>query len=817
MSFVFFIAYTVLVIGGVLLAALWFWKRAVRRGGEASRSLGMVLFSVLLPKLSPKDAEALASVDRVREKIAVMEQLFRGLREIHDSWRHEFLYGPPVFSLELTIPEVGQEVLFYVAVPRQFGMAVEKLIQGLYPDANVERVKDYNIFSPFGKNFGFAIAGSKNPYLPLHTYQTLEVDPLKSFTEAFSKIAEKGEGAAIQIVARPAGAKWSKKLSSILNFLKKGKKLSQAVYEAGRWAVEKELSAIMAAGTDKKKEEKMEKPEPHSDLLMKVMEQKASKPLFEAAIRVISSAETRERAESIARSLATPFQTFALEGVNSLKSVDMQGSAFSDFVYRFSFRLLSEQQTVILSSEELASFFHFPNTPLESSNVKVLKSREHPAPVEMPSVGLLLGKNIYRGEERAIRMTDDDRRRHLYIIGQTGTGKTAFMREMIRQDIVAGKGLCFIDPHGDAAEEIISLIPESRANDLIYFNPGDIARPMGLNMLEYDPRFPEQKTFIINELMDIFNKLYNMSITGGPMFEQYFRNSAGLVMDDPESGNTLLEIVRVLSDKPFRDMKLAKCKNPLITQFWTQVAEKAGGEASLQNMVPYITSKFDTFLSNEIMRPIIAQEKSAFNFRNVMDSGKILLINLSKGRLGELNSSLIGLLMVGKLLMAAFSRIDIPDQDQRRDFYLYIDEFQSVTTKSIATILSEARKYRLNLTIAHQFIGQLDEDIKKAVFGNVGSVAAFRIGVEDTEMIAKQFSPIVSADDLLNLPNRHGYAKILINGATTRPFSFVTTDMTKGNPDIIEPLKEYSSLKYGVPREAVEEDILRRYNARTGA
>ncbi len=410
---------------------------------------------------------------------------------------------------------------------------------------------------------------------------------------------------------------------------------------------------------------------------------------------------------------------------------------------------------------------------------------------------------------------DDDRRRHLYIIGQTGTGKSVFLKEMIRQDILAGKGVCFIDPHGDAAEEILSFIPPERADDLIYFNPGDTERPMGLNMLEYDPRYPEQKTFIINELLDIFNKLYDMKLAGGPMFEQYFRNATALVMDDPSSGNTLLEINRVLLDKQFRDLKLSKTSNPLVRQFWTQLAEKAGGEADLKNLVPYISSKFDTFLSNEIMRPIIAQQKSAFNFRDVMDSGKILLINLSKGRLGELNSSLIGLIMVGKLLMAAFSRVDIQNQDDRKDFYLYIDEFQNVTTKSIATILSEARKYRLDLTITHQFIGQLEEDIKKAVFGNVGSMVSFRIGVEDTEILEKQFAPVITADDLLNLPNRHGYARLLINGQVTRAFSFETPPMSQGNPAVVPQLKEFSRLKYGADRAEVEKSIVDRYNAQT--
>jgi len=306
---------------------------------------------------------------------------------------------------------------------------------------------------------------------------------------------------------------------------------------------------------------------------------------------------------------------------------------------------------------------------------------------------------------------------------------------MIRQDILDNKGVCFIDPHGSDVEDILGMIPPERVEDVIYFNPGDIERPMGLNILEYDPNHPEQKTFVVDELFGIFQKLYAGSPESmGPVFEQYFRNSAMLVVEDPETGNTLLDVSRVMTDERFRELKLSRCKNPIITQFWREVAVKAGGEAALANIVPYITSKFDVFLANEIMRPIIAQEKSAFNFRQIMDEKKILLINLSKGRLGDINSNLIGLIIVGKILMAALSRVDMPDKE-RNDFYLYIDEFQNVTTSSISMILSEARKYRLGLNIAHQYIKQLDDGIRDSVFGNVGSIAAYRVGSEDASAL----------------------------------------------------------------------------------
>jgi type IV secretory pathway TraG/TraD family ATPase VirD4 len=444
--------------------------------------------------------------------------------------------------------------------------------------------------------------------------------------------------------------------------------------------------------------------------------------------------------------------------------------------------------------------------------VAVLTATEAEAPPNLSSLGLLLGTNMFRNIATPAYMAREDRQRHFYIIGQTGTGKTTLMLNMVRQDIEAGEGVCFIDPHGETAEKILRYVPPGRMRDVIYFNPADTDFPFGLNFLEYDQRFPEQKTFVVNELFSIFQKLYGaVPESMGPAFEQYFRNATMLVIDDPSSGATLLDVQRVLADKEFRDYKLSRTSNVVVQTFWRQIAEKAGGEASLQNMVPYVTNKFDAFLANEIMRPVIAQQTSSFNFRTVMDEGKILIINLSKGRLGELNSALLGLILVGKLLMAALSRVEIAEEEKRRDFYLYIDEFQNVTTPSIATILSEARKYRLNLVIAHQFIAQLDEKIKNAVFGNVGTIAAFRVGAEDAEFLAKQFEPVFNASDLINIDNRNAYLKLLIGGQTARPFSIKIDAPAVGDSTASAAIKEFSRLTYGRPRAQIEADILRRY------
>ena len=397
--------------------------------------------------------------------------------------------------------------------------------------------------------------------------------------------------------------------------------------------------------------------------------------------------------------------------------------------------------------------------------------------------------------------------RHFYIIGQTGTGKSVLLKDIIIQDIRAGAGVCMIDPHGSDVLDILSQIPEERMQDVIYFDPGATERPMALNMMEYDESRPEQKTLVVDELLGIFKKLFGaVPESMGPAFEQYFRNAALLVMEDPASGNTLMDISRIFSDSEFRARKLAACKNPIVQRFWQDIAMKASGEQGLENYAPYVTNKFDAFTTNEIVRPIIAQQKSSFNFRELMDTKKILLVNLAKGRIGELNANLLGLVIVGKFLIAALSRADSAGQDLP-PFYLHIDEFQNFTTPSIAVIFSEARKYKLSLTVAHQFIAQLTDEIRDAVFGNVGSICSFRVGAADAEFLEKQFAPTFTANDLMNVDNRNAYLKLLIDGKPSTPFNIETLPFEVGHKDNVSMMQELSALKYGRPRAEIEAEM----------
>ena len=770
------------------------------------KPLHMTLYEVALPEATKEEAEK-----EIKKLIAGMEQFFAGMLSVGGEGGQG-----NYFTLEIANANGSDEVIFYVSVPDNKRALFEKQAQSLFHNVKVREVKDdYNIFNDAGISVGSVAYGVRNPIFPLKCYDEFEVDPLNVILHSFSKIDREGEGAAIQFFIRPATKPYSARFEEALKQIQRGVPLRRAIdipfsFVGGVFHAVREV--FSNEEERRKKRQKEEGGQPKIDeLAAEEIKKKVSSPILECGIRVVASAGDRQSAEEILADIEAAFNQFGNPVGNELRFTRYERTALLRHLREFSLRVFDERAALPLSIKELASMAHFPATRLKSSpSLRSAKAGVAPPPPGLPSAGLLLGVNRVRGSEQKIYMTTEDRLRHFYAIGQTGTGKTTFLKNMLAQDIAAGEGVCFIDPHGVDVQDVLALVPPSRYEDVIYFDPSNTARPMGLNMLEYDTRFPEQKTFVVNEMLSIFDKLFDMKTAGGPMFEQYFRNAVLLTIEDPTGGSTLLDVSRVLASKEFRELKLSRCQNPVVVQFWKEVAEKAGGEASLQNIVPYITSKFDNFLANEIMRPIIAQERSAFNFREIMDGRKILLVNLAKGRLGELNANLIGLILVGKILMAALSRVDSFGKELP-PFFLYIDEFQNVTTPSISSILSEARKYRLALIIAHQFIKQLDEKIRDSVFGNVGSMALFRVGAEDTEFLAKQLEPVFTEQDLLNLDNRNAYMKLLVNGRPVKPFSLETVPPPEGKRENTEKLKELSALKFGRPKAEVEQEIMGKY------
>jgi len=774
------------------------------------RSLDMRLFQVALPKFKDKKDEDRTKT--LKEVLSAMEQFYAGMMSVSDGAGPAA--GENYFTIEIALPHVGSEVSFYVGVPSRKVDLFAKQIQAVFPDAKIEEMPDdYNIFNDSGVSVGARAIPSRSPVLPLKTYDEFDVDPLNVLLNAFAKIAREGEGAAIQLTIAPAGSHFVKKYGNALEDVRKGIPTKHALNvpdSIGGEIVKTIGKEFFGIGKKKSEKEGHVSEKIIDDTAVEQIKKKISSTILNTNIRVIASAENEQRAEVILSDVQSAFQQFNNAQGNGILFKKEKGKSALAFFKEFSYRTWNDAESFPLNLAELTTILHFPVGDTASPILKTAKAGNAPAPTDMPREGMLLGVNRYRGIDTQIYFGDQDRLRHFYVIGQTGTGKTVMFKNMIIQDIKAGRGVCMIDPHGSDIQDVLANIPKERLDDVIYFDPGYTARPMGLNMLEFDPRFPEQKTLIVDELFGIFKKLYGaIPESMGPAFEQYFRGGALLVMEHPESGNTLLEILRVLSDKKFRDLKLSHAKNPQLIMFW-QNAEKTSGEQGLANYVPYVTSKFDIFTQNEIMRPIIAQEKSAFNMRDIMDNKKILLVNLSKGRLGDINANLIGLIIVGKILMAALSRVDSIGK-KLPDFYLYLDEFQNIITPSIATILSEARKYGVSLNIAHQFIDQLEEDIRDAVFGNVGSLAVFRVGAKDAEFLVKQFEPVFSERDLINVDNYNAYVRMLANNKPTLPFSMETYPPLKGNPAVVDKIKELSYLTYGRPRAEVEAEILERF------
>ena len=761
------------------------------------KALHLKLFEVTPPAYDGKDGKGDA-----KAAIQMMEQMYAALQMIAgdpDNSKDNY------YTLELAKANGSNQVVFYVAVPVEVEAILEKTLQGYFPGIHVaEKKSDYNVFSDSGVVMASVASHHESGALPLKTYKNIEGDPMTVIINSFAKLQKDGEGAAMQIVVRPAGDKFKKKYIEVLdNMNKNGDNFKKALERQGTFS-----GAFLSikegfSGDDKKNENKSHIDADHNKLIA----EKLSSTILDTNIRLYASGGSIERVRFIINDMKASFKQYTENNGNYLDFVDYENTKVVDHSHDFTYRLWRDTESLPLNMSELATLYHIPSYIKDFVQVKTTKMTTSPAPMDLPQSGLLLGYNEFRDTKLPIYMQPEDRLRHMYVIGQTGTGKTTILKNMIIQDIMNGDGCCMIDPHGSDIDEILANIPPERYDDVIYFDPSYAARPMGLNLLEYDPNYPELKSLVINELLSIFNKLFDMKAQGGAGFEAMFRNTAQLVMEHPESGNTLLEISRTLSDKDFRDYKLSKNKNPLIHQYWKN-AEATSGEQGLSNWVPYINSKIDPFLTNDIMRPIIAQEKSAFDIREIMDKKKIFLVNLSKGRLGELNANLIGLILVGKFAQAALSRVN---STVRPDFYLYLDEFQNIVTPAISSILSEARKYRLSLNIAHQYLAQIPEDIKGAVFGNVGSMCIYRVGPDDATFLEKQFAPTFNAADIMRVSSFNCYVKLLSNGVPQKPFSMSVPNNTKGNVEQVQALKEMSYLKYGRDRAEIEDEIMSKY------
>ncbi len=818
-----------ILITGLTIGLILYFKQKKK----LPRAIDQVLLSVKVRRQAiDEDAER----QDPKELISVMEPFLANLASIQYSGKEGMIYGKESISLE--IASLEGKISFYITVPKHLQSLVEKQINAQYSDAVIERVSQYNIFTPDCDTQAVVLTQVKNKIFPIKTYQKIESDPLNNITNALSKMG-KDENAAVQVMLVPDKGKWrdqAKEVAKNLSegkgakpgsskFFKKSSGFFTGVLNLGAMFYRSVVHSGQEGATDfitGQKEEDMgpeQRLTPMEEEVFEGLGMKSSKIDFRTVVRIITTAQDQTQSKANLGAILGAFTQFNSPNLNGFKPVEsvffkkrLEKNILRDYIFRFFPK--SKRQEMILNTEEISSIYHFPNRNLDTPHIEWLEAKKSPPPSNLSAEGLVLGESEYRGVKEKVRLATKDRSRHLYMIGRTGTGKSVFLGNSAIQDIRAGKGVCVIDPHGDLVDKILEYIPEDRIDDVVIFDPSDTERPLGLNMLDFDDE--SQKDFVVGEMLSIFQKLYAEFL--GPRFDHIVRNAFLTIMADPASGSTLLELPRIITDTAFQKLKLSKLKDPVVQAFWDQEMSQTSDFHKSEMLGPVI-SKIGAFMTNEMMRNIIGQQKSTFNIQEIMDKGKILLVKLSKGKVGELNMKLLGLIIVAKIQMGAMARAAIPE-DKRRNFYLYVDEFQNFATDSFESILSEARKYALNLTIAHQYIAQIENagemhgtqaKLREAVFGNVGTIMCGRIGPEDAEIMERVFKPTFDQSDLLNIDKFHANTVLSIDNVSSKPFDVKLNYWPENpNPKMPEIVKQASRMRFGRDKAAIETNIVQR-------
>lgn len=767
-SYAIILALALVILGFISYYTWILYLESRKRASAKKKSVNQILLSVKVPMNNEYEVKN-------------AEQMFSGLTSLFED--QSIFKTQHVVSFEIVA--FKEMIKFYVTCSGEVVNLVEKLILGSYPTAEVLIVPEYNLFSSNSYVEYTELRLSKDSYFPIKDYEKLNTDSMNTITSAMSKLSE-NESLALQYLVYPASDKWRSQ----------GRNILKSIETASKDAENKSASSLPQE-------------------VVQGITEKIGKIGLDTTIRIISVSPDKSSAKANLENLKGTFEIFNNPEMNKFSSVQTKllrkylrnKNIESDFIYRIPPLLVKPS---VLNISELATIFHYPNKDVETPYMSWLLAKKAPADETIHTEGVWLGTSSYRGSEKDIYMGSiDDRRRHMYIIGQTGTGKSKFMDNLALQDIKNGHGVCFIDPHGEEVEWLLERIPANRAEDVIYWNPSDIEKPFGFNILESINE--HDKHMIVNAFYKMLQKLFdpnNQGITG-PLLERAIRSTMLTAMAKPSS--TLMEVMKcLLLDWDVINDHKKYLTDQLVIDYWEKeipnTPENRKGE-----LLGYFTSKLDRFISNKLMRNMLGQSKSSFNIREVMDSGKILLINLSKGSIGAENSEFLGLLLVPRILSAAMSRIDIP-QDERRDFFLYVDEFQNFATDDFATILSEARKFKLNLIVANQYIGQMKDQIKDAIFGNVGTIVSFRVGTDDAEYLERQFTPVFSKDDLRNIENQNAYIKLMVDGKYPSPFSLRTTfkKWPEGNKKMKDLIIQISRNVYGRDHVIVEENINKR-------
>lgn len=809
-SFIIVISMLLAALAVVGLSLYFHSRKTLREQKNYERGLKMVPLLIHLPPPSDDIESGQRDVrDVTDENISKAQILYNIIATTLQKGFKSKFYGQRHFSFEI-IGSKGR-VNYYAAVPVSMVDVVQQAIVSAYPAARLEEVAEHNIFSPVGRisgTLGGELSLKEDFAYPIATYQDLKRDAMQTLLNALSTL-DKEDGAGIQILMRPTDGSWRKKATTLAGKKRKGTDNKKNLGGAALGFSGDLIKAVVKPPEQKDKKDDKKDLSPMEQALIDSIEDKTRYAAFEILIRVVASSNISQRANAILNNIVASFGLFDAPGKNGFKFTPAKD--IESFVTAYIMRFFPQENNQnILNSVELASIFHFPDAKnIPTSQLERQASKQVDGPRNISDQGMMLGYNLFRGAKKRINLDPEDRRRHLYAVGQTGTGKSTLLENMALQDMLSGEGFAFIDPHGDTVERLLAMVPKERTEDVIFFSPADMDYPLGLNLFEYDTE--DQKDFLIQETINMLYKLYDPQHQGiiGPRYETLFRHAALTIMADP-AGGSFVDIPKLFNDNAFVQQKLQYVTDPTVRDFWLKEYPQSQRSNDFGEVKSWFVSKFGAFLSNTMMRNIIGQTKSAFDMRDIMDNKKILLVNLSKGRTGELNSKLLGMIFVMKFQAAAMSRANIPEED-RVDFSLYVDEFQNFSTDSFATILSEARKYHLNLIVANQFTTQLTEEIRDAVFGNIGTIISFRVGTNDAEFLAKYFAPVFDINDLQRVPNHNAIVRMLIGGVPSQSFSMASLPpLGSPNPQLLGALKQLSAAKYGRPRSQVESEIFAR-------
>lgn len=788
-------------------------RRKQREAKNIERGLKMVALLINLPPLSDDtEGNGRDARDVVDENISKAQIIYNIIASTLEKGNKRHIYGQRHFGFEVIAS--GGFVHFYAVVPISLVEVVKQGVVSAYPAAQLEEVPEHNIFNRAGgvnAVVGGELVLKESFAYPIATYQDLKRDTMQSLLNSLSTL-EKEDGLGIQILMRPADPAWRKAATTLSSKKRKGEDKKNNIF-TGDYMRQLPMAFVKPPEA---KESKSNELSTLDQSVVDSIDEKTRHAGYQILIRIVASSNVYQRSQAILSNVVATFSLFDAPGKNGFKF--QPTSDVRELVTGYIMRFFPQEQTKdILNSVELATLFHFPDQKnIPTSQLERQGSKQVDGPRNIPDEGMLLGYNVFRGAKKPIRLAIGDRQRHMYVVGQTGTGKSTYLENLALQDMLEGNGFAFIDPHGDTAEKLLSMVPRERTEDVIYFSPADMEFPMGLNLFEFDNE--DQKDFLVQEALNMLYKLYDPQHQGiiGPRYEHLFRNAALTVMAGPDGG-TFIDIPKLFRDSDYVKQKLQHVTDRNVREFWEKEMPQSQRSNEFGEVVSWFVSKFGAFLSNEMMRNIIGQTKSSFDLREIMDTKKILLVNLSKGRMGDLNSKLLGMIFVMKIQAAAMSRANV-SEDKRVDFALYVDEFQNFSTDSFATILSEARKYHLNLIVANQFTTQLTEEIRDAVFGNIGTIVAFRIGQNDVEALARYFQPVFDGDDLLRIPNYNTITRSLIGGVPTQPFSMITLPpLGVSNDKLGVALKQLTAAKFGRPRKEVEEEIFERLATKTPA